>query len=295
MLTLWQEWKCIMNIGFIGAGKVGSSLGRYFAEGGYTLAGYADRDLQAAIEVAEFTHTKYYASYEELVEKSDMLMITVSDSAIASVWEQIQSLPLAGKWLCHTSGSLPSTIFSGIKKTGAYCYSIHPLYAIHSKWTSYKELSQAVFTIEGSKEKLEEVRQLFLGLGNQVETITPACKAKYHAAAVFASNYVTALANVTATLLQECGFSEEGAAKAYLPLMQGNVENICKDGLIGALTGPIERNDCSTIERHMACLEGDGRQLYVSLGRELLKVAGRKHLDSNYDEIKECFDKALEM
>ena len=36
-----------MQIGFIGAGKVGFSLGRYFAENGLTVSGYYSRDSQS--------------------------------------------------------------------------------------------------------------------------------------------------------------------------------------------------------------------------------------------------------
>ena len=44
-----------MRIGFIGAGKVGFSLGRYLAEGGVTVTGYYSRNSRSAREAAEFT------------------------------------------------------------------------------------------------------------------------------------------------------------------------------------------------------------------------------------------------
>ena len=44
-----------MRIGFIGAGKVGFTLGKYFREHGIEVTGYYSRSIQSASEAAEFT------------------------------------------------------------------------------------------------------------------------------------------------------------------------------------------------------------------------------------------------
>ena len=44
-----------MTIGFIGAGKVGCTLGKYFSTHGAAVTGYYDRNTQAAKEAAQFT------------------------------------------------------------------------------------------------------------------------------------------------------------------------------------------------------------------------------------------------
>ena len=41
------------KIGFIGAGKVGVSLGKFFREGGLTVTGYYNRHRDAAQAAAE--------------------------------------------------------------------------------------------------------------------------------------------------------------------------------------------------------------------------------------------------
>ena len=43
------------KIGFIGAGKVGVSLGKFFREGGLTVTGYYNRHREAAQAAADFT------------------------------------------------------------------------------------------------------------------------------------------------------------------------------------------------------------------------------------------------
>ena len=44
-----------MRIGFIGAGKVGFTLGKYFAVNGLDVAGYYSRNYKSAEEAAAFT------------------------------------------------------------------------------------------------------------------------------------------------------------------------------------------------------------------------------------------------
>ena len=46
-----------MNIGFIGAGKVGVSLGKYLTERGMTVTGYYSKSRSSASMAAEFTDT----------------------------------------------------------------------------------------------------------------------------------------------------------------------------------------------------------------------------------------------
>ena len=76
-----------MNIGLIGAGKVGFSIGRFFSDGGVRITGYCSRNPDSAREAAAFTNSRYYSSIKDLTADSDAIFITVPDSAIRSVYE----------------------------------------------------------------------------------------------------------------------------------------------------------------------------------------------------------------
>ena len=139
-----------MKFGFIGAGKVGFSLGKYFAENGYQVSGYFSQFYEDAIEASKFTNSADYKSMENLVNDSDVLFLTVPDGMIEEVWNEIKKLDISGKIVCHCSGALSSKIFSDISERGGFGYSIHPLFAVSDKYESYKELSNSYFTIEVS-------------------------------------------------------------------------------------------------------------------------------------------------
>ena len=275
-----------MKIGFIGAGKVGFSLGKYFCEHQLNVIGYYSRSLQSASQAAEFTGTLCFDNIESIVKASDTLFLTVPDGAINELWDVINGLSIENKIICHCSGSLSSAVFSDIDNHHAYGYSIHPLYAISDKLNSYMELSNALFTLEGSAGRLNEMLLLLEGLGNSVQIITADNKAVYHSAAVFVSNFMVALAETGIDLLKSCGFDEENASLALNPLMIGNIQNIVSSGTIQALTGPIERCDIKTIKQHLSCLNGTDKQLYILLSRKLINIAERKNPDYSYTELE---------
>lgn len=276
-----------MKIGFIGAGKVGTSLGKYFSNHQVTVTGFYSRTEASAKEAAKFTNTNFYPDRKKLIADSDVIFLTVTDSAIGPVWESIKHEPIQGKIFCHCSGSLSSGIFSDIQHLGAYGYSIHPLYAISSKTESYKDLADALFTLEGDSTYLQKMHTFMEGFGNAVQIISTENKALYHAAAVFASNHMVALAYIATTLFQQCGFSSEHALQAIAPLMEGNLAHILADGPIDALTGPVERNDISTIQRHFACLPTQYQAVYRELTKILVDIGSQRHPDTDYTTLRQ--------
>ena len=52
------------------------------------------------------------------------------------------------------------------------------------------------------------------------------------------------------------------------------------------MTGPIERNDLSTVMDHLDNLSGETRKIYQDLSVEVLKVAREKHPERDYSEME---------
>jgi predicted short-subunit dehydrogenase-like oxidoreductase (DUF2520 family) len=149
-----------MKIGFIGAGKVGFTMGKFLTAHQVEVSGYYSKSPSSSEEAAAFTGTRQYLQVNDLIQDSDALFLTVPDDVITEVWEVIREFPIQNKLICHFSGALSSGIFSGIEHTRAYGYSIHPLFAIHDRYESWKEISEAFFTVEGNEEHIEEIRDL---------------------------------------------------------------------------------------------------------------------------------------
>ena len=280
-----------MKTGIIGAGRVGCSLGKYLSSKGVELAGYYDTDFAAAKEAAEFTQTDFFETLQSLVDTSELLFITTGDSYIVPVWEEVKKLSHKNQIICHCSGALSSDSFSGAEEAGVSCCSVHPMLPFSNKFSSYQQLEHAFFTVEGQEYAVNTITQLLTSFGNQVCRINAEAKPKYHAAASILSNQVIAVLDTGYRLLEECGFTREEAVSATAALVRSNIENVIAQDCAGALTGPIERGDTGTVEKHLACLDSDEetKTLYQVLGKHLVTIAQEKNPDRDYTQMQILF------
>lgn len=274
-----------MQISFIGAGKAGVSLGKYFMEKGRKVGGYYSLSPESAVWAANFTKTEHYKNLEQVISSSDMIFFTVPDDKIKEVWEEAKPF-VSGKIIAHCSGIHSSKIFSDIERTGSIAYSIHPLCAMSSRKTSWKQLKDALFTIEGDEKYLHTIEEMFTQMGNRTRIISAENKIKYHAAAALSSNYMTALFFMAHNLFLECGFEEKEAAEELYQLAKGNLDHILDQGCVDALTGPLERNDLETVTKHMNALEPEMREVYRANAGYLIQVAEKKHPDRDYSGMR---------
>jgi predicted short-subunit dehydrogenase-like oxidoreductase (DUF2520 family) len=117
----------------------------------------------------------------------------------------------------------------------------------------------------------------FESLGNKVCTIAKEDKVRYHAAASLASNHVLGLLSMSVSMLTGAGFCEEDAYALLRPLVMNNLEKAFEQGAAAALTGPIERGDTGTVNRHLAALTAEERAVYEAVGHYVHELAERKH------------------
>ncbi len=277
-----------MKIGFIGAGKVGCSLGKHLSEAGEDIIGYYSKSKESADIAATFTDSESFLDIDVLVKTSHVIFITTPDGVIEQIWNCIKKNDLKDKIICHFSGSLSSDIFFGIGATGATGCSVHLMYAFSDKFTSYKKLNTACITMEGKETALTAMKQLFGDkLKHKIYIVSAKDKMKYHAAAALASNYVVALVQTSIDMLKECGFSDKDAMDILAPMVTGNAHAVVEKGTADALTGPVERNDVKTVQGHLNVIQGtDYELIYRSLGKRLVALAEQKNPDRDYEKLK---------
>lgn len=287
-----------MKIGFIGAGRVGCSLGKYLKEAGedWQLVGYCSRSEESAGNAAAFTGSRTYERVEDLAADAEAVFITTPDGQIASVWQQLCDckIPLAGKIFIHCSGALASTVFDGADAAGITRASLHPFYAVSDRLHSFETLGEALFTLEGSGERLEEFYQKLQAGGLTVQRLDASHKTAYHAAASVGSNLMVGLSELAIELLLRCGFDREHARMALRPLMQGNLDAVMEKDTAAALTGPAERADVTTVQKHLQTLAGDDREIYRLLTKKIVDIAEKKNPDRDYGQLEALLNEKQE-
>lgn len=275
-----------MKVGFIGAGKVGFSFGKYFEEHKVKLTGFYSKSEDSSLAASNFTNSKQYLDVKSLLDESDTIFITTPDDQIKGVWEEIKKYKIKNKIICHCSGAISSDIFSNIQEYGAYGYSVHPMFSISDKYNSFKNLRRSFITIEGDEKYSTQLCHFFKRLGNAAQIVDKQNKSLYHAASVVSSNLILGLINTSVTYLIECGFNEKMAIEALYPLIEFNIRNIKEKGIIQSLTGPVERGDISTIKGHCEVLSDEDRKLYKLLSKNVLEIAMVKNMDRDYSELE---------
>ena len=273
-----------MKTGFIGAGKVGCSLGKYLSQK-YEISGFFSINSVSAEKASEIAGGNAFESPAQLAENSDIIFLTVPDGLIAETWEKYKEL-FCGKIICHCSGALSSEIFEDSQVYNVKTCSVHMFQAVSDKENSWKLLKNSVFTVEGNAR--QTLKNMLVSLGNEVQEIDADKKTLYHLSAVFSSNLVTGLLYSAEKMLEQCGFSEQTAEKAICSIALGNISNINKQGIVNSLTGCVERNDTKTLVRHLAELEKSDREreIYRLISKSLTEIAEQKHPETSFEKMK---------
>ena len=273
-----------MKTGFIGAGKVGCSLGKYLSQK-YEISGFFSKSKSSSELASKIAGGKAFDTPAQLAENSDIIFLTVPDGLIAETWGKYKEL-FCGKIVCHCSGALSSEIFENSQAYNIKTCSVHMFQAVSDKENSWKLLKNTVFTVEGNAR--QTLKNMLVSLGNDVQEINADNKTLYHLSAVFSSNLVTGLLYSAEKMLEQCGFSEQTAEKAICSIALGNISNISKQGIVNSLTGCVERNDTETLVRHLEELEKNNlnREIYRLISKSLTEIAEQKHPETSFEQMK---------
>lgn len=283
-----------MKIGFVGAGKVGCSMGLLFQKKEITISGYYSKSITSSIYAANLTNSTSYDSLDQLIMESDLIFLTVTDQEIIPVWEKIKQTKailncnLAG--VVHCSGIYDKKVFSDASRFKIEVGSLHPLCAVHSREDGYLNLMKSLFSIEGTPAMISLLNDLVQKLELSHVILNADSKVRYHTAAVWSSNLMLALLRMSLNMMVSCGLTHEQAFQGVLSLAEGNLENIRKVGFEKALTGPVERNDGETVKMHLLHLSDSEKMIYRILSSQNLELAQLRHPDDDFGLIKEMLN-----
>jgi predicted short-subunit dehydrogenase-like oxidoreductase (DUF2520 family) len=108
-------------------------------------------------------------------------------------------------------------------------------------------------------------------LGMEPFPLADEMKLLYHAAMVFASNYLVTITRTAVDLLERTGVDRDLALRILAPLQHRTVE-VAGEGP----TGPIARGDAGTVAAHLEAIGPELGPLYRSLGRATLPLVDQR-------------------
>ena len=185
-----------------------------------------------------------------------IVLLCVPDRAIAEVASELEP----GPWVAHVSGGTPLTALEPHVRR----FSLHPLQTFtHDRGPEQLDGAWAAVTGE-TEEALAVANELAIVLGLLPFPLADRSRALYHAGAAIASNYLVTLRRVAGDLLTEA----DAPSEALDPLMRRVIDNGFQ------LTGPIERGDWETVERHRAAIAESAPHLLAAYD-ELARLTAR--------------------
>ncbi len=236
----------------IGAGRLGRTLGRLLALREYAPGGLSCRTLRSARQARAFIGGgEPTTSNVQAAARAPLVLIATPDREIAPVARDLARgrLTWRGRIVAHTSGAISSAALDPLKRCGALVASLHPLASIAAPRPDL-DLQGTPFAIEGDPGAVRPLRQLIVEVGGTPVTIPRQAKALYHLIACILSNDLVAFLAGGFEAARGLGLGTRQAARLYMPLIRGTVENVARLGPVRALTGPVSRGDIATLRLH---------------------------------------------
>ncbi|CAN5698866.1 hypothetical protein BH23GEM3_BH23GEM3_06000 [soil metagenome] len=272
------------DLRIIGAGRVGLALGLLLQRAGaarsLTFVGRRSTAPDHPLFAGGGYVASYHAGLPPAAPPPTGVLLAVQDAALPEAVRALarERLP-AGTPVLHLSGALGADLLQPLAERGCSVGSLHPLAAIADSVEGAERLRDVWWGVEAAGEAGELAGRIVAAASGRILTITPGGKPLYHAAAVFASNYVVALLATAEQAMGRAGAPLPEARAALAALASGAVHNVAVSDPCAALTGPVARGDADTVALHLAHLSDAERALYSPLTRAALELARVRGVD----------------
>jgi predicted short-subunit dehydrogenase-like oxidoreductase (DUF2520 family) len=269
----------LLNI--VGAGHVGRALGRLFAAHGvFAVQDVLTRGIDSARAAAAFIGAGQAVGDAGALRPAAVWMLAVADDRIGEVAALLAaSVPVQGAVVFHCSGAKASGELAALRAAGAHVASVHPVRSFADPAAVAASFDGTFCGVEGDAAALALLLPAFEAIGARPVRIDAAAKTVYHAASVFASNYLVTVLDAALRAYQAAGIPRETALELARPLASESLANVFRLGPETALSGPIARGDTATVARQQAAVgawDAPTGNLYEALATATWDLARRK-------------------
>jgi predicted short-subunit dehydrogenase-like oxidoreductase (DUF2520 family) len=267
-----------MDVAVVGAGRVGIAFALRLRSAGHRIVAASGRERTSA-RVREHLGDVPVVAPAEAARRAEVTLVATPDDAIAPTCASIvdEGGITTGGVLAHLSGGTSLDALAAAEAVGATVLSVHPLQTFPDVASAVERLAGCPIAVTARTLTGEAIgNRMAADVGGRPFALADEAKPLYHAAAVFASNYLV----VVTALARDLGVSAglEDAVALLAPLQTTTLRNVESMGPERALTGPAVRGDAGTIERHLRAVSEavpDAVGAYVALARTAVDLGER--------------------
>lgn len=278
------------TLNFIGCGRVGQTLGRLWHQQQVLhIQDVLTTSLDSAQAAVDFIGEGRAVASLPQMRPANLWMIAVPDQHIAAIAHEMALTlatlaTLAPAIAFHGSGALTANALAPLRPHGWQLASAHCILSFATPDSATLQFAGTACGLEGDEPATYSLAPLYTALGAACFALAADKKMLYHAAAVFATNFLPVLQAVAEDL-----WCDSGVPAALLPqlratLLRHAVDNVMTLGPAAALTGPAARGDQALVTAQgLAVAQWDSAagDAYRALSTLAIRLAHEGHMRSN--------------
>lgn len=276
------------TLNLVGAGRVAQTLASlWHQQGRFAVQDVLTTSLNSAQSACHVIGAGRAVAQLGAMRHADVWLLGVPDARLADTAQALaaaQATARAGgpgintPIAFHCSGALDATTLAPLAALGWQVASAHCILSFASVPAALQQFPGTPCALEGEAAACAVLRPAFTAIDARCFDVASQDKLLYHAAAVFATNFLPVLQATAEDLWQSTGMPAELVPHLRATLLRNAVANINNLGPQGALTGPAARGDTAAIARQGAAVtawDAQAGAAYEALSALALRLARR--------------------
>jgi len=249
-----------LEIGVVGAGRVGAPLGAALARAGHDVVGVSAISEASRARAALLLPDVPILPADEVVRGAELVLLTIPDDVLPGFIEGAAKAGLfqPGQIVVHTAGRFGIAVLEPAIRRGALALAIHPIMTFTGTAMDIERMHGAVFGVTALDSILPIAQALVLEIGGEPTVVAEGDRIAYHAALAWSANFLNVIVAEGMDQLRAIGVTEP--ARALAPLLSAALDNVLRSG-DQALTGPIARGDVQTVAEHLRVMNERSPQM----------------------------------
>jgi predicted short-subunit dehydrogenase-like oxidoreductase (DUF2520 family) len=264
-----QQRPARLDVGVVGAGRVGAVLGAALARAGHNVvaaSGVSDASRERA---AALLPGVPLLPVPDVVARCELVLLAVPDDDLPAL---VGGLAETGGWqagqmVAHTSGRHGVTVLDPAVECHAIALALHPAMTFTGTALDLDRLQDCCFGVTTAPAMRPVGEALVVEMGAEPVWIAEEDRARYHAALSHGANHLVTVVAQSMQVLAGAGV--ESPDRMLAPLLSAALDGALRHG-DAALTGPVARGDAGTVSAHvheLARETPDVLPTYVALAR----------------------------
>lgn len=258
-----------MKIVLIGAGNLATNLGKVLLSAGNDIIQVFSRTMESASQLASLAGGAPVTDINKVRNDADLYILSLKDSVLADIIPELCK-GRESKVFCHTAGSMPMDIFSGM----ALHYGVfYPMQTFSKeKEVDFKDIS--CFLEANDDMTMSTLHSMADSISDRVFELSSEDRKYLHLAAVFACNFANHCYGMASDILEQHGIPFD----VMLPLIDETAKKVHTLSPHDAQTGPAVRYDENVIRSQSALLKSDPivKDIYDRMSMSIHKDSMKK-------------------